>query len=232
MSFYVGTSGYSYKEWCGPFYPEKTSGDEMLRFYGKQFRSVEINNTFYKTPDIETVQKWAALVPAPFRFAVKASRRITHIKRLKEAGDSVDYFLERTKAFGNRLGCLLFQLPPNAKVDLERLEIFLTLLPPKLKAAFEFRHSTWFTDSVFDALSRKNAALVFSDGEGVEVPFVPTADWGYLRLRDPEMDPASLKSWAARVSEQKWKSAFVFFKHEDQGRGPALARQFETYLRD
>ena len=230
MAWYVGTSGYSYKEWCGPFYPEKTPAGSMLSLYAKVFNSVEINNTFYKTPEVATVEKWAGLVPSSFRFAVKASRRITHIKRLKEAGESADYFLERTAAFGPRMGCMLFQLPPTAKMDVERLQAFLGLLPPKLKAAFEFRHASWFSDAVYATLSKHNAAMVYSDGEAVEVPFISTANWGYLRLRDTEMDTKSLASWADRVRGQKWKSAYVFFKHEDEGRGPDFARQFVEFL--
>ncbi len=231
MKVFVGTSGYSYREWVGPFYPPKTSGDEMLRYYGGQFGSVEINNTFYKTPEADVVERWGSLVPASFRFAVKASRRITHVQRLRDSGDSLAYFLERLKPLGRKLGCILVQLPPNAKSDPQKLRDFLEVLPKGVRAAFEFRHASWFSDDVFDALGAKNCALAFSDGEAVEVPFVETADWGYLRLRDTEMDEAALAAWAGRLRKASWKQAFVYFKHEDEGRGPDFARRFVTLLK-
>lgn len=227
MNLYVGTSGYSYKEWKGSFYPKDLSDKQMLRFYGERFRTVEINNTFYRMPKASVLEAWAGEVPADFRFVLKASQRITHMQRLKGADDSVSYLLEVAGALKERLGPLLFQLPPNLKKDLPRLRDFLTLLPSHRRAAFEFRHQSWFDDEVFALLRDHQVALCIAEAEDdLEVPFVSTALWGYLRLRRPDYGKAELKAWAKRVQEQDWQDAFVFFKHEDEGKGPALAKQF------
>ena len=227
MNFYVGTSGYSYKEWKGSFYPEDVSTDEMLRYYGGQFGAVEINNTFFRMPKPEVLEAWAAEVPADFKFVLKASRGITHMKRLKNAGDSVAYLLKMIAGMKQRIGALLFQLPPNMKKDVPRLREFLALLPKDRRAAFEFRHQSWFDDDVFDALREHNAALCIAEAEdGLDIPFVATADFGYLRLRMPDYTDAQLKAWQKRVKDQKWSDAFVFFKHEDEARGPKLAKRF------
>ena len=227
MNFYVGTSGYSYKEWKGSFYPEDVSTDEMLRYYGGQFGAVEINNTFFRMPKPEVLEAWAAEVPADFKFVLKASRGITHMKRLKNAGDSVAYLLKMIAGMKQRIGALLFQLPPNMKKDVPRLREFLALLPKDRRAAFEFRHQSWFEDDVFDALREDNAALCIAEAEdGLDIPFVATADFGYLRLRMPDYTDAQLKAWHKRVKDQKWSDAFVFFKHEDEARGPKLAKRF------
>src|SRR5207237_1949999 len=186
MNFYVGTSGYSYKEWKGTFYPDDLAGKEMLRFYGERFRSVEINNTFYRMPKASVLEAWAAEVPADFKFVLKASQRITHMQRLKDAGDSVSYLFKVATALQKRLGPLLFQLPPYLKKDVPRLREFFALLPAEPRAAFEFRHESWFDAEVFELMREKHVALCIAEAEdGVEVPFVSTADWGYLRLRRP-----------------------------------------------
>jgi uncharacterized protein YecE (DUF72 family) len=227
MQLYVGTSGYSYKEWKGSFYPKDMSTDDMLHFYGERFGAVEINNTFFRMPKPEVLEAWAADVPAEFKFVLKASRGITHMKRLKNAGDSVAYLLKVAATLKDRLGPLLFQLPPNMKKDPTRLRDFLALLPKDRRAAFEFRHQSWFDDEVLDALRERNAALCIAEAEDeLDIPFAATADWGYLRLRMPDYTAAELKSWVKRVKEQAWRDAFVFFKHEDEAKGPKLAQRF------
>ena len=227
MNLYVGTSGYSYKEWKGTFYPEDLPDKKMLHFYGERFRSVEINNTFYRMPKPSMLEAWTAEVPADFKFVIKASQQITHIKRLKDVEDSVSYLLEVTGTLKERLGPLLFQLPPHLKKDAVRLRDFLALLPAERRAAIEFRHQSWFDDEVFNLLRDRKAALCIAEAEeGVEVPFVSTADWGYLRLRRPDYGDAELKSWIDRVRQPGWQEAFIFFKHEDEGKGPAFAKQF------
>ncbi len=227
MNLYVGTSGYSYKAWKGPFYPKDMSSDDMLRFYGERFRTVEINNTFFRMPKPVVLEAWAADVPADFKFVLKASRGITHMKRLKNADDSVAYLLRVAAVLKDRLGPLLFQLPPNMKKDAARLREFLALLPTKRRAAFEFRHQSWFDDEVFALLRDHQVALCIAEAEDdLEIPFVATADWGYLRLRMPDYTDEQLKTWHKRAKEQNWQEAFVFFKHEDEGKGPKLAQRF------
>ena len=227
MNLYVGTSGYSYKEWKGSFYPEDMSTDDMLRYYGERFGAVEINNTFFRMPKPEVLEAWAAEVPADFKFVLKASRGITHMKRLKNASDSVAYLLKMIAGMKGRVGALLFQLPPNMKKDVVRLREFLALLPKERRAAFEFRHQSWFEEDVFAALREHNAALCIAEAEDdLDIPFVATADFGYLRLRMPGYTDAELKSWIKCMREQNWTDAFVFFKHEDEAKGPKLAKRF------
>jgi len=227
MNLYVGTSGYSYKEWKGNFYPKDLPDKQMLHYYGERFRSVEINNTFYRMPKESVLDAWGTEVPADFKFVLKASQRITHMQRLKDAEDSVSYLLKVAGTLRDRLGPLLFQLPPNLKKDVPRLHDFLRLLPTERRCAFEFRHQTWFDEEVFALLREHQIALCIAEAEdGVEVPFVSTADWGYLRLRRPDYGEAELRSWANRVRDQNWLDAFVFFKHEDEGKGPQMAKAF------
>jgi uncharacterized protein YecE (DUF72 family) len=227
MNLYVGTSGYAYKEWRGTFYPEKMKEAEMLPFYAQHFRTVEINNTFYRMPRPSVLENWANEVPEDFRFVIKASQRITHFQRLKDAGESVAYLLSVCTALRERLGPLLFQLPPNLKKDVPRLRDFLTLLPSDCRASMEFRNATWFDDEVFSLLREHGVALCIAEAEGdLEVPFASTADWGYLRLRRPEYDEAALRGLHDQVRAQGWSDAYVFFKHEDSGKGPLFARRF------
>ncbi|MEW6251722.1 MAG: DUF72 domain-containing protein [Planctomycetota bacterium] len=227
MNLFVGTSGYSYKEWKGSFYPEDLPAKRMLAYYGERFRTVEINNTFYRMPKAAVLQSWASEVPAGFRFVLKAPQRITHVHRLKDAGDAVAYLCETAGALGDKLGPLLFQLPPNLKKDVPRLRDFLALLPAQRRAAFEFRHASWLDDEVFDLLRGRHVALCIAEAEdGLEVPCVGTADWGYLRLRRPEYGDAELRAWFQRICGQGWREAFVFFKHEEAGMGPQMARRF------
>jgi uncharacterized protein YecE (DUF72 family) len=227
MNFHVGTSGFAYKEWKGSFYPEDLHADHMLRYYSERFGAVEINNTFYRMPKTEVVEGWAAQVPDGFTFVLKASQRITHMKRLKDAAEPVGYLLKAAQALAHHRGPLLFQLPPNLKKDLPRLREFLALLPGGTRPALEFRNDSWFDDEVFNAMKEAGASLCIAEAEeGVEVPFVSTADWGYLRFRMADYTPADLETWAKKVREQPWTDAFVFFKHEDEGKGPAFARRF------
>lgn len=227
MNLYVGTSGYSYKEWKGSFYPKDLPAKKMLGYYGERFNAVEINNSFYRMPVTSVLEGWAKQVPADFKFVLKAPQLITHFKRLKEVEEPLTTFLDVSKVLKSRLGPLSFQLPPNMKKDVPRLKDFLSLLPKSSKAVFEFRHQTWFDDEVFELLRKQKAALCIADADDdLKVPFVSTADWGYLRLRRAEYSTPALKKWVALVSEQEWREAFVFFKHEDEGTGPKFAASY------
>jgi uncharacterized protein YecE (DUF72 family) len=220
-----GTSGFSYPAWKGPFYPEKLPPRDMLGWYAGRLPTVEINNTFYRLPRASVLEGWATRVPADFRFALKASRRITHQARLRDAGESLDYLLRTAAALGEKLGPLLFQLPPFLRKDLPRLRAFLASVPGEYRVALEFRHPSWFDDEVYEALGEAGAALCAVDtgGEGSEAPLQPTAGFGYCRLRAPDYTDAELARWAETLSAQPWNEAYVFFKHEEQGAAPRLA---------
>jgi uncharacterized protein YecE (DUF72 family) len=227
MKLHVGTSGYSYKEWKGNFYPEDLPAKEMLSYYSRRLPAVEINNTFYRLPQPSMIENWKAQVPAQFRFSIKATQRITHIKRLNNVADETKYLLETAALLEERLGVVLFQLPPNMKKDTVRLKTFLELLPAETRAAFEFRHESWFDDETLNLLREQDCALVVSDtDEKPLTEIISTASWGYLRLRRTAYEESDLTEWLKRVQDQKWKDAFVFFKHEDEGVGPKLAAQF------
>ena len=227
MKLHVGTSGYSYKEWKGNFYPEDLPAKEMLSYYSRRLPAVEINNTFYRLPQATMIENWRAQVPDEFRFSIKATQRITHIKRLKNSAEETKYLLETAALLEERLGVVLFQLPPNSKKDAGRLKDFLALLPSDKRAAFEFRHESWFDDETLDLLRAKDCALVVSDtDEKPLTEIISTAKWGYLRLRRTSYEENDLQEWMQRVKDQSWKDAFVFFKHEDEGVGPKLAAQF------
>jgi uncharacterized protein YecE (DUF72 family) len=227
MELLVGTSGYAYKEWRGSFYPDGMSEREMLDFYGRALPAVEINNTFYRLPRGDVLERWAQQVPESFRFALKASRRITHFGRLKGVEDETAYLLRAAAHLGGRLGALLFQLPPNLALDLARLDDFLALLPPATPAAFEFRHPSWRCDAVYERLRAQGAALVGAeDDDAPAEPLVATADWGYLRLRRSDYAREDLARWVQQLRACAWQRAFVFFKHEDAGAGPRLAAAF------
>ena len=223
----TGTSGFSYKEWKGNFYPEKLPANRMLEYYSRQLGSVEINNAFDRMPRAEMLEKWASQVPEDFAFVLKANRRITHMKRLRDAGEPLDYLVRTAvAALGERLGPILFQLPPYLRADVERLRDFLAAVPESVRAAFEFRHESWFVDEVYQALADHGAALVTADtGEG-EAPVVETAGFGYARLRRPGYGEAELAEWAAALKRPGWSDVFVFFKHEDEGAGPRMAAGF------
>ena len=226
MQMLAGTSGYSYKEWLGSFYPEKLPAKEMLRYYAGHFPTVEINNTFYRMPKEEMLAGWKKEVPPGFTFTLKAPQRITHQKRLKEAGDEVAEFLRRASALGDQLGIVLFQLPPFQRKDLPRLRDFLALLPSDLRTAFEFRHDSWQDDEVYGALREREAALCVADFDEGDTPFACTSGSGYLRLRRMHYDDKDLGAWVERIKAQPLERAYVYFKHEDKALGTKFAQRF------
>ncbi len=234
MNILVGTSGWSYKEWKGSFYPAKLPAEEMLRFYAGHFPTVEVNNSFYRIPAERVLANWAEQVPEAFRFVLKASRRVTHNNRLTDEDGSLAYFLRAVNPLGDRLGPTLFQLPPTFKKDVDRLRNFLALLPRRWAAAIEFRHASWFVDEVYDLLRARDVALVAVDEdetEGHGSPLVATASWGYLRLRRSAYDRAALERWAARIGGNPWSEAYAFLKHEDGSpTGPAAASEMGEIL--
>lgn len=227
---FAGASGYAYKPWKGPFYPADLKDKDMLRFYGERLGTVEINNTFYRMPKREVLEGWAAEVPDGFRFAIKASRRITHQGRLKEVDDPLGFLLRNVEVLGEKCGPLLFQLPPYLRADTDRLRRFLDLLPEGREVAMEFRHASWFEPEILDILGARKVALCFverenaeGEDEPLEVPFEATAPFGYLRLRKDEYSEEELRGWTDRIAAQPWSSAYVYFKHEDEGAAPKLA---------
>jgi uncharacterized protein YecE (DUF72 family) len=236
MIIHVGTSGWSYKEWKGSFYPPKLPAEDMLHFYSSRFSAVEVNNSFYRIPSERVLAAWAEQVPTEFRFVMKASRRITHNQRLKDEDGSLPYFLQAVNPLGTRLGPTLFQLPPTFKKDAGRLQEFLGRLPRHWPAALEFRHQSWFDDEVYQLLHQRDVPLVAVDedeSEGTGAPLVTTATWGYLRLRRRQYDPEDLASWAARIKGQPWSQAYVFLKHEEGSpTGPGAAQELQTMVRE
>jgi len=220
----AGASGYSFKEWKGAFYPEKIKPEEMLPFYSQRLPTVEINNTFYRMPKTAVLENWARRTPEGFRFAVKASRRITHFARLAadKAHDSVDYLYRNLAALGAKRGPVLYQLPPFLKKDLPRLGEFLALLPAGHAAAFEFRNDSWFSDDVYDALKASGAALCLSErADDAPPPLVETAPWGYVRLRLETYSDDDLAQWARRLTATGWGEIYVYFMHEPTAPGYA-----------
>ncbi len=230
MRLFVGTSGFSYKEWKGSFYPEDLPASDMLRYYAERLSAVEINNTFYRMPKAAMLAQWAEQVPAGFVFVLKASQRITHQKRLKDAGGEVDYFFGQAAALGDRLGPVLLQLPPNLKKDLPRLTDFLALLPAGARAAFEFRHASWFEDDVFQALSDRGAALCVAEDEELATPLRATTGWGYARLRRQDYGPEDLRRRAEQLPAAALERALRLLQARGRGRGPALARDFAAFF--
>jgi uncharacterized protein YecE (DUF72 family) len=227
MRVRAGTSGFSYKEWKGPFYPPKIKPNEMLRYYASRLPAVEINNTFYRLPTAAQLREWRLQVPDTFRFAVKAPRRITHVKRLEGCAEDVRYLTTALEELRPLLGSILFQLPPFLRVDVPRLAGFLEHLPSGLKAAFEFRHDSWFVRDVFDLLTARDFALAQSEDDERSVAGLPwTARWGYLRLRKSVYGDADLDAWCGRIGAASLDEAQVFFKHEDKATGPLWAEAF------
>lgn len=224
MNLHVGTSGFSYKEWRGDFYPANLAGDKMLQFYGTKFSSVEINYTARSTPSTALLESWKNDVPANFQFVLKAPQRITHFTRLNEPEEHLILFFDLIEVLGDTLGPVLFQLPPNFKKDLGRLERFLEVLPPTYRCAFEFRHQSWFDDETFALLRQHQVAMCLAEAENdLQTPFVSTADWGYVRLRRNDYNDAELYTWLQHMRAQSWSDVFVFFRHEDEGKGPRMA---------
>ena len=232
MRLLAGTSGYGYREWKGSFYPEKLPTTEYLRFYAERFPAVEINSSFYNLPTEAQLAQWLNEAPADFIFVLKAWQQITHRKRLKEIEEPLVAFLKAARVLDTRLGPIFFQLPPNFKKDLPRLESLLSLVPDDVRLAFEFRHTSWFEDDVHEALRARGAALCIAHGEAVDTPMTATAGWGYVRLRGVDYDDDALTDWVGRVLDQPWSEAFVFFKHEETGSGPRLARRFRELFDD
>jgi uncharacterized protein YecE (DUF72 family) len=226
MRLLAGTSGFAYKEWKGIFYPAGIKAADMLSYYASKFDSVEINNTFYRMPNASVVAGWAEQVPAGFTFVLKAPQKITHFKRLRECEAEVDYFCSVARTLGTHLGPVLVQLPPNFKRDDDRLASFLTMVPDDLRLAFEFRNPSWLDDGVYDVLRSHDAALVIAHDEETETPLVATASWGYARLRKVNYEPGELAAWSEKLRSQSWRELYAFFKHEDEGTGPALATEF------
>jgi uncharacterized protein YecE (DUF72 family) len=200
----------------------------MLAYYVERFTTVEINATFYRMPSAKTVEGWGAAAPAGFTYVLKAPQRITHFGRLLDVDEPLRYFCDAARTLGDRLGPLLFQLPPNFKKAADRLGKLLAIMPDGFRVAFEFRHESWFDDEVYALLRSRNAALCIADTEEGTTPVVATADFGYLRLRAVEYSDDDLKNWIAKIDQVGggWRDAYVFFKHEDSGSGPALARRF------
>ena len=225
MELRIGTSGFNYREWKGSFYPETLPAAKMLAYYAERLGTVEINATFYRMPTPGTLAAWAAQTPAGFTFVLKAPQRITHFARLRDVDEPVRLFVDAALTLGPKLGPLLFQLPPNLARDVARLADLLALLPPGLACAFEFRHASWFAEEVYERLRARNMALCIADGDDGSTPAVATADFGYLRLRATGYSDADLEAWLGTMRRigTRWDRAFVFFKHEDSGTGPALA---------
>ena len=228
----VGTSGYNYPEWKGSFYPASFPAAKMLPYYAERFPTVEINYTFYRMPTGKIVDGWSAATPPHFALTLKAPRRITHDARLRDCEDAVRQFLDVASTLGPKLGALLFQLPPSMKKDLARLDAFLQMLPPRVRAAFEFRHASWFDEEVYARLRGSNLALCVADSESLSTPVAITADHAYFRLRDEGYGPEDISRWADIIRDKTagCRDVFVYFKHEEQGKGPEFGRMLMDRL--
>ena len=231
-TFWIGTTGYNYLEWKGSFYPSDLAEQEMLKFYAQRFNTVEMNYTFYRMPNVRTLQAWGKEAPDGFAFTLKAPRRITHDLRLRDAGDVLTYFCDTAKALKKKLGAMLFQLPPFLKKDLPRLEDFLHQMPPGFRPAFEFRNQSWFSDDIYECLQRFDAALCIAEHAERSAPFEPTANFGYFRLRKPDYTDADLAAWAQRLEDAtaRWSEVFVYFKNEEAGKGTLFASKLSGLL--
>ena len=230
---WIGTSGYNYPEWKGSFYPADLPAAKMLRYYAARFPTVEINYTFYRMPSEKLVGGWAAQTPSPYKLTLKAPRRITHDSRLKNCGSLVTGLCQVAGTLGDKLGALLFQLPPSSKKDLAVFDAFLDELPPKVCAAFEFRHQSWLDEEVFERLAKRNLALCVADSEKMSTPVRITADYAYFRLRDEGYTPADIERWGQTITREtsRCHDVFVYFKHEESGKGPEFARLLIKNLR-
>ena len=233
MEMLAGTSGYSYKEWVGSFYPEKLPAPAMLRYYAERFPTVEINNTFYRMPAESVLEHWAEEVPEGFAFTLKAPRRITHMKQLKEVEADVAEFARRAGVLEKKLGMLLFQLPPFLKKDLARLQSLFAGLPAGLRAAVEFRHDSWRDDEVYGTLRAHGGILCVAENDDDEgdTPLVVTSDIAYLRLRRTDYKEEDLRAWMGRIARQPLSRAYVYFKHEDEAFAPRFAAQLTELWR-
>jgi len=225
---HVGTSGYNFPEWKGSFYPPKLPSKKWLEYYAQQLGTVEINYTFYRMPSAKTVAGWDAATPEGFTFVLKAPQRMTHFARLKNIDEPLRYFCDVVRKLNTKLGSVLFQLPPNFKKDIERLGSLLTQFPSDVRAACEFRHASWWSDDVYELLRSTNTALCVADTEEGTTPLVATANFGYVRLRDAGYTSEALGEWVTKIQAlgSAWTDAYIFFKHEEKGVGPKLAREF------
>jgi uncharacterized protein YecE (DUF72 family) len=231
MRYLIGTSGYNYPEWRGSFYPEKFSTAKMLAYYAERFNTVEVNYTFYRMPTPALLEGWANGTPEDFTFTLKAPRRITHDSKLQRCEELTQVFCKTATTLGSKLGVLLFQLAPTFKRDDAVLGSFLDLLPEGTRAAFEFRHPSWHDDVVFEALRRRNLALCVADSEKMSTPVVATAEYSYFRLRDEGYQPADVERWGQTISSLGGvRHAYVYFKHEEQGKGPEFAALLKQAL--
>jgi len=226
MQLWVGTSGYNYPEWKGSFYPLKMPTAQMLPYYAERFRTVEINYTFYRMPNAKILGGWDRETPAGFRFTLKAPKRITHIAKLRDCAEPLAYFMKTAATLGPKLGAILFQLPPYLRKDLPLLDDFLRILPAGTCGAFEFRHASWMDTEVFTRLKARNLALCVADSEKFSTPVEITADYAYFRLRDEGYTPEELTRWAGVIRAQAGHctDVFVYFKHEEAGKGPEFAK--------
>jgi uncharacterized protein YecE (DUF72 family) len=232
MNSWIGTSGFQYPEWRSHFYPEKLPTAKMLSFYAERFQSTEINYTFRRIPSAKTIENWSELTPERFAFSLKAPQRVTHFAKLQNCSDSLKFFFGAIQGLEDKLGPILFQLPPFFRKDAGILVAFLEQLPDGVRAAFEFRHSSWFDDEIYSSLRMHNAALCIAESADLSTPVEATANFGYLRLRREDYGPEDITRWSERLRSHasKWSDAFVYFKHEEQGIGPKLAAQLVESL--
>ncbi|MDQ2659341.1 MAG: DUF72 domain-containing protein [Verrucomicrobiota bacterium] len=232
MDLWIGTSGFQYTEWKGTFYPEDLSTAKMLPYYAARLTTTEINYTFHRIPSAKTIEGWYQTTPERFKFSLKAPQKITHFAKLRNCGDTLRFFHQVISDLEKKLGCVLFQLPPQMKKDAGLLSAFLEDVPMGLRAAFEFRDESWFDDEIYALLKTRNLALCIADSEKISTPIVATADYGYLRLRREDYQEADVTRWAGMVKERAsaWSDAFVYFKHEESGIGPKLAQQMVAVL--
>jgi len=232
MNSWIGTSGFQYPEWKGHFYPEKLPAAKMLPFYGERFQTTEINYTFRRTPSGKTIENWCELTPPRFTFSLKAPQRVTHFAKLQNCSDSLNFFFGAIQGLEDKLGPILFQLPPFFRKDAGILAAFLEQLPDGVRAAFEFRHKSWFDDEIFASLRTHHAALCIAESADLSTPIEATANFGYLRLRREDYGPEDIARWSEtlRSHASTWSDAFVYFKHEEQGMGPKLATQLINSL--
>src|SRR5579862_6763418 len=232
MPLWVGTSGYNYPEWKGSFYPEKLPPAQMLPYYAERFSSVEINNSFYRMPSAQALAGWSAATPERFKLTLKAPKRITHQARLRDCASPVEHFLTLAATLGPKRGAALFQLPPFLRKDCGLLAAFIAILPPDSGAAFEFRHASWFDDEVYALLAQHDLALCIADSEKLSTPPQITASYAYFRLRDEGYEEADITRWAELIAARAahCRDVFVYFKHEESGKGPAFARLLQQAL--
>jgi uncharacterized protein YecE (DUF72 family) len=237
---HIGTSGWHYDHWKGPFYPRETSGRDMLAYYAQHLETVEINNSFYRLPGERTLAQWRDTVPEGFLFAVKASRYITHMKKLRDSEEPIAAFMERMRVLGDKLGPILFQLPPRWKLNLERLRSFIDMLPQGYRYAFEFRDPSWLDGEVYEVLSKRNAAFCIYELSGWLTPRKVTADFVYVRLHGPgdayegDYGQQTLAGWAGAFStwSKKGLDVYCYFDNDQGGYAALNALSLWSMLRD